>query len=117
MYGYRTESQWILGRPRAKLGTICATGVLLFILITRWNPEGNSMYIMLESRFVPWLSGILADTSLGTWKDGKVVAVLAQRGPLLSEIILRGLASASFLVLLPLVNERLRAKLRPFVSR
>ncbi len=53
----------------------------------------------------------LRDTWLGTWKDGKLLRLLGERGDLVLDFVVRSLLVALYLVILPLVHSETRNRL------
>jgi len=98
------QKRYPLPLERGKLLTIVGLSVALFVLITRWDLEGSYLFQALSSQTLPRIAETLQSTFLGTYKNGKAITILLERSSPLAEIIIRGLAACSFLLLLPMVR-------------
>ena len=97
---YHLDFEW------KKIAVITGGGLLMFILIIRWDLTNNAMYLYCNQSFFPWLADQLQATYLGTWKSGKAVALFSDRTEAMAEILVRGLAAVSYVALLPYVHEK-----------
>jgi len=100
-----------------KLAAIAGLGTGLFLLLTRTDWSGWSVYISLSDSFLPWVSDGMSGTALGTWREGKLPLILMESSDLITEVLVKGVASLGFAVLLPMVHDGLRGKLRRLVGR
>lgn len=102
------QKRYRLSLERTKILVIIGTALGLFMLITRWELEGNAFYELLISQTIPWFADLVQKTFLGTFKGGKAITILLERSQPIAEITLRGLAALTYLLLLPMVHEGFR---------
>jgi len=101
---YRLRLEW----KALLLITVIAIG--LFFTLTRWDVSGTAAFQVLDDRFLPWTRDLLDGTFLGGWKDGKLIIALSERSVLVAEILIKGIISASFVLLLPVIHVPTRRK-------
>ncbi|MFO7653425.1 MAG: lipopolysaccharide biosynthesis protein [Candidatus Krumholzibacteriia bacterium] len=112
---YRLVLEW------SKLAAMVGASVALFLalnaidmeVVVRWaSPAAGAANGALDS---------LGNTWLGTWKDGKVITMLAESGEKVLEIGVKSILSLSFLLMMPLVHhetgERVARRTRTLLGR
>jgi len=108
---YHIDFEW------GKIAVILGGGLLIFTLIIRWDLTNNTLYLFCIQSFFPWVAEQLQGTFLGTWKSGKAVELFSERTAPMAEILVRGLAAFSFVVLLPFVHDKTRSRVRNLIRR
>ncbi len=101
---YRIDLEW------RKLILISLTAVVLFVVLANLDLTGFGPYRWLRDTAVPEVVDIVAGTSLGEWKDGKIVRVLMERSGLISDLILRTLLCCGYLVVFPVIHRETRER-------
>lgn len=92
------------------LAVLVVTGGGLFLWLSNWDTSSTVVFHTLDEQFLPWIQGGLESTFLGTWKDGKLMAALAQRSAPMAEIILKGSIASCFILVLPVIHPSTRQK-------
>lgn len=105
-----SQKRYYLKLEWPMLSLVMASGLGLFAWLTTWDFSTTAAYRELADGFVPWLQGLAEATFLADWKDGKVPAALAENGPRIAQVILTGLISAAYIVVLPLIHPPTRNK-------
>ena len=92
------------------LALMTATGVAMFLALDNWNFTATGAYRILDGQVLPWIQDGLSRTFLGSWKEGKLIVIMAERTGLVTEIILKGTLAACFIILLPIIHPPTRQK-------
>lgn len=92
------------------LSVIAGTSVGFFIWLTQWDCTSTGAFRLINDQILPWVEGGLGNTFLGTWKDGKAITLIAERGELVAEIFIRGILAASFFMILPAIHPPTRVR-------
>ena len=103
---YRMILEW------KKIGMIVVFSLSMFLLLDHVDVSGTVFALSITGRFLPWLQGVLSSTFLGTWKDGKLIVLIAENRLVIVDIIIKGLISTSVLLLLPMIHESTRLKIK-----
>ncbi len=93
---------------------VCGGG--LFLWLNRWDFTTTGAFHMLHEQFLPWVTNGVAQTFLGSWKEGKLITALGERTLPVAEIILKGSVAACFIIVLPIIHPTTRQKWRARVS-
>lgn len=88
-----------------------------FLLLGTWDPAGSPPHDLLVDSWLPALRSGIDATPLGTWKDGKVGMLLAERTGPIAEVLIKGLLAALFALVLPAVHDGSRRRLRNLLPR
>ncbi len=87
-----------------KIFLIAATAVIVFLLINHLKNDTIAGWAQplapLANSWVQWLQ----HTWVGTWKDGKVISLINERGDIVLAIAVKTVLCAVFLLLLPFVH-------------
>ncbi|MEZ4386111.1 MAG: lipopolysaccharide biosynthesis protein [Candidatus Krumholzibacteriia bacterium] len=94
-----------------KIALIVGGAALLFVAIDRIETATIAGWLQPLAPAARALVDRLADTWLGTWKDGKVVALLDRSGILVVDLAVRTLLCGLFLLLMPFVHVETQQKL------
>ncbi len=105
---YRLILEW------KKLATIVGFGIGLFLLLTRADLSGWPVFKLISESFIPWFVEGMKGTFLGTWKEGKVLELLTESTLPVTEIVIKGVISLSFGILMPFVHDGSRSKIFRF---
>lgn len=101
---YRLDLEW------APLATLVLVGGGMFVWLNHWNVSATGTFDVINEQFLPWINSGLQHTFLGTWKSGKIVAALAERSELVSEIFIKVPWAALFILVLPVIHPSTRQK-------
>ena len=116
--GFRlAQSRYKLDLEWKKLGVIVGGALAIFIVVTNWDLTHSALNSTVENRFLPWVVDTIKDSPAGSWKDGKIVAVLSQRITPLAESLVRGGAALIYIIFLPLVHETVWTRIRQLTTR
>lgn len=102
---YRMELDW----PRIAMivgvggGLVYAISLVSTDAIAVWGAPALDLFVRAANG--------LQGTALGDWKDGKVIVMLVDRGPLVLDLIVRTLLASTYLLLMPLVHIETARKL------
>jgi len=105
-----SEKRYHLPIEWRTLAVIVASAAGIFVWTNHWDVTGTAVFAWVDGQALPWLQSGLAHTFLATWKDGKVLTVLAERSAPTTEILLKGLVAAGYIVVLPAIHPPTRAK-------
>jgi hypothetical protein len=83
----------------------------MFLLLTNWDVSGLGLAHFLQNELVVPMHGWISQTGLGTWKDGKLPAVLLENAGGIAELIIKVPLSACFLLMLPVIHDESRRKI------
>ncbi len=108
---YRLEMEW------TKVSIICGTALSLFLTLTHWDPSGTAAYQTIDGQWLPALNEALTSTFLGTWKEGKLPVLLAERSGPVAEAAIKGILAAMFGLLAPFVHDESRVTLVSLAKR
>jgi O-antigen/teichoic acid export membrane protein len=108
---YRLVLEWW------KIGSIASLALAMFMVLSQWDASGWSFFGWITDQCLPWVNNSMDGTFLATVKDGKLPRVLGQNSDLIAEIVVKGLLSLPFALLLPAVNDQSRLRIKAAVRR
>ena len=109
MFHY-SQKKYPLKLEYKALSIMALTAGGIFYWLANWDPSSTSAFGFIDGQFLPWIQGGLEQSFLGSWKDGKLIAVLSERRPLFADVLLKGTLAASFIVVLPIIHQPTRLK-------
>jgi len=108
---YHLHLEW------AKIIAITGTALALFAFINSWNLDNSALFQTLSTNTIPAAGEVLQGTFLGTYKNGKAIVILMERSQPLADVLIRGAAACSIILLLPLVHEGANRNFFKFFKR
>jgi len=102
---YRIELEW------RKIAAVVGWAVVLFLLLTRTDLRVLGAWRWLDGTALPQLVDILSRTPVGSWKDGKVMALLSERSALTADLVLQVLFCFGYLAIVPALHSETRRRL------
>jgi len=102
---YQIHLEW------KKILSMSGVAVGMFLFLSNWDPSGTTIYQTINGNWLPALTEKIVASPLGTWKDGKVSIILAERSAPLTECVLKGGLSALFGFYFVLVHDGTKKKM------
>lgn len=101
---YRVDMEW------TKITAIVSLAFGLFFLLNSWDATTSAVYRTIESRWLPFCTDQMAAGPLGSWKEGKIPIILAERSGPVTETLVKGVPALFFGIMVLFIHEGTRQK-------
>jgi len=102
--GWRGQKLYRVDIEYRKIFTMFTVALSIFVALDNVNLLESRVFQMIATQKVPHLLTQLEGTFLNTWKDGKVISVLAARSDLILSLVSKTLLCLTFSLFFPFVH-------------
>jgi len=100
-----------------KIALILGTAFGIFLVFSDWDASGSGVYQLITGKWLPALADGIANSPLGNFKDGKLPVMLTERSAPIADVIIKGLISVLFGLLIPILHNETRWKIKRKLGR
>ncbi len=102
---YRIDLEW------RKLTLITVSAVAVFVVLANVDLSDLAGYRWLRDSVLPAAVDGLSGSSLGEWKDGKILRILSERAHLIADLVVRSLLCCVYLLVFPIIHRETRERI------
>lgn len=81
---YRMRMEW------KKIAMLVSLSLGIFWGLSAWDASRSSVFMAIGHRWLPAMADSLEQTPLGTWKEGKLPAIMREKSPHVAEMVVKG---------------------------
>lgn len=102
---YRMQMEW------KKIIMLASLSLGIFWSLSAWDASRSSAFMTIEQRWLPAMADSLEQTPLGTWKEGRLPAIMRDRSTPVAEMVIKGGLALPYGLLIFVVHNGFRNRI------